>query len=68
MSTDNDNGDGDGFGLDKVARLQARREADDSEVEPLEPPFPWNAEPFDPGFFGLAYQQESASASADAAT
>ena len=52
MSTDNDSDDADGFGLDKAARLQSSREAE-GEVEPLEPPFPWKAEPFDPGFFGL---------------
>ena len=52
MSADNDSGDGDGFGLDKAARLEAERETE-AEVEPLEPLFPWSAEPFDPGFFGL---------------
>lgn len=52
MNTDNGSGDADGFGLDKAARLEAGRETA-VEVEPLEPPFPWKAEPFDPGFFGL---------------
>ena len=53
MSTGDNNRDGDDFGLDKAARLQARREAEDAGVEPLEPLFPWNAEPFDPEFFGM---------------
>lgn len=52
MSMDSDSREGDDFGLDKAARLEAGRETE-AEVEPLEPPFPWIAEPFDPGFFGM---------------
>lgn len=65
MNTGNGSGDRDGFGLDKAARLGAGRETE-GEVEPLESPFPWNAGPFDPGFFGLGSLYESPSA--DAAT
>jgi hypothetical protein len=50
----------DGFGLDKTSRLQAKREdaltAD--KPEPLNPPFPYVAEPFDPLFFSLPANPE----------
>lgn len=47
--------DGDGFGLDKAARLKARREAEAEadRLEPLEPEFPWVCEATDPGFFEI---------------
>ena len=46
---------GGGFGLDKAARLQAEREqeAEARKPQPLNPPFPFHAEPFDPEFFKL---------------
>jgi hypothetical protein len=39
-----------GFGLDKNARLEAKRaaEADDEKPEPLYPPFPYCVVAFDP--------------------
>lgn len=45
----------DGLGLDKAARLKAKREAEAEEdkPEPLEPEFPWVCEPFSPEFFGV---------------
>jgi hypothetical protein len=50
----------DGLGLDKAARLEAKREeeADDQRPQPLNPPFPFQAEPFDPEFFGLTADPE----------
>ena len=47
--------EGDGFGLDKAARLKAEREqnAEAQKTQPLNPPFPYQAEPFDPEFFKL---------------
>jgi hypothetical protein len=46
----------DGLGLDKAARLKAKHadEEEEDKPEPLEPPFPFQAEPFDPEFFMLA--------------
>lgn len=45
----------DSFGLDKAARLKAKRDAKDEaeKPEPLDPPFPFTAQPFDPVFFKL---------------
>jgi hypothetical protein len=44
-----------GLGLDKAARLEAKRdeEAEAGKPRPLNPPFPFQAEPFDPEFFGV---------------
>lgn len=44
-----------GYGLNKAARLQARREeiAEENEPAPLEPDFPYQVLPFDPLFFGV---------------
>lgn len=42
---------GDGYGLNKLARLQAERKG--PVVPSLNPEFPYDVEPFDPGFFGL---------------
>ena len=43
----------DGFGLDKTARLAARRDAKEEalKVPPLDPEWPYRAEGFDPVFF-----------------
>ena len=43
------------LGLDKAARLRTKREldAEAQKPPPLNPPFPFHAEPFDPGFFKL---------------
>lgn len=45
----------DGFGLDKAGRLQAKRDEElaTEKAPPLNPTFPFVAEPFDPGFFSL---------------
>ena len=50
---------GGGFGLDKAARLQAEREqeAEARKPNPLNPPFPFHAEPFDPEFFKLDVEE-----------
>ena len=52
----------DGFGLDKSARLQSEREqeAEAQMPPPLNPPFPFQAEPFDPEFFKLTADPEPA--------
>lgn len=57
----------DGFGLDKAARFKTKREqeAEAQKPQPLNPPFPFQAEPFDPEFFkleaGMSDGQESGS-------
>ena len=47
----------DGYGLDKQARLNAKRlskeEEETSQAAPLDPPFPYRMVPFDADFFGL---------------
>lgn len=44
-----------GYGLNKAARLQAKRDekAAEDEPPPLEPDFPYQVQPFDPLFFGI---------------
>ncbi len=51
----------DGLGLDKAERLKAKHEQDaaDRKPPPLNPPFPFEAEPFDPEFFGLSQHLET---------
>lgn len=46
----------DSFGLNKAARLQAAREAQQvlDAPPPLDPDFPYRALPFDPVWFGAA--------------
>jgi hypothetical protein len=55
MSESNDSKDG--YGLDKQARLNAKRlgkdEEESSQSAPLDPPFPYRMVPFDAEFFGL---------------
>lgn len=50
----------DGFGLDKAARLQAKRDEEltTEKASPLNPTFPFVAEPFDPRFFNLPASPE----------
>lgn len=47
----------DGYGLDKQARLNAKRlgkdEEEASQAAPLDPPFPYRMVAFDAEFFGL---------------
>ena len=47
----------DGYGLDKQARLNAKRlgkdEENASQADPLDPPFPYRMVAFDAEFFGL---------------
>jgi hypothetical protein len=47
----------DGYGLDKQARLNAKRLGKDeetaSQAAPLDPPFPFRMVEFDAEFFGL---------------
>ena len=44
-----------GLGLDKAARLKTKRdqEAEAQKPQPLNPQFPFKAEPFDPEFFRI---------------
>ena len=50
MSETSQNAEGDGFGLDKDARLEAKRadELGDEKPEPLDPPFPYRLIALDP--------------------
>jgi hypothetical protein len=60
----------DTFGLDKAARLQAKRDAKAkaNAPQPLEPPFPFTAVPFDPVFFGMTADPQPVAGSADNST
>lgn len=52
----------DGFGLNKAARLKKEREdaAAAAQPPPLDPVFPYRVEPFDPLFFGAAWEHAAA--------
>lgn len=43
------------YGLNKEARLRAERAATKENISSLliQPDFPYNTQPFDPGFFGV---------------
>ena len=43
------------YGLNKIARLAAERKASGQDLSALrlQPDFPYNTQPFDPGFFDL---------------
>lgn len=43
------------YGLNKIERLAAERRATQQDLSALriQPDFPYNTQPFDPGFFGL---------------
>lgn len=43
------------FGLNKAARLAEKRRKEEQAkiIPPLDPPFPYTMQPFDPAFFAL---------------
>jgi hypothetical protein len=49
----------DGYGLDKAARLAAKKGADIEPPVRLEPEFPFELVAFDPGFWALEELAES---------